>query len=1167
MSDRPAHEIVAERLEEAGLPTDRFIDVKEGSKASVDHSQHAPGDVGGNYGIYANGNDQLAILDIDDYGDPDDKSGLSALHQLPPTLEQGSPHDGTHRLYRVEPTEDGRLVAAALKDAFGSANLAPSWGEVRVQNQYVVGAGSQLHGCDKDWCDRCADPDGGYYVIQNDREIETIDCEQLIDVLASDPSLSKDTADESADVTAFDDAPSETPDAPDDVDERLTYAREHDDKLDRLMRGDYSDYGGDRSKSEYVLAYKLAFWLGDDRRTIEQVLDHDAHTQKWAERQDRSYRDSVLQGVDDQTEFYTPGSKPTDDSYSPEVDWDEVDRGEAILDAERGVTDPYGALVHQDGHYGYNVEVQAEDGHTRMKFVSVTNFTLELDHVIETYEGKLLTITIYPASPMEDPYTVEVKPTVFNSPRTFSEEIVRGRTTLFNPQRDVTETLNNLRLTVGHQTAPQHVGTEYIGLHGQNYEEWVTPAGTLSVDGWLDQPRHKYYEKGGNQDMESSLEDKWDLVPSEGADYDPETVGDICERLPRTRLPDRGLPILGWFYAAPLKPIIHEIEGEFNLLQVTGDTEAGKTSTLQLYYQLFGADPAPFGCGDTNFTIEKKLSGSCGLPIWLDEYKPSDLGERKLKWLHRRLREVTREKSVSKGQQDLGEITFKMRAPVVFSGEQTVQDPAARRRAIMTHLTDQATTGRQQEAFAQLVGATYTNEAGEEQYPDGYDLDHHALAFYQHILAKDPETLREGWRAARERTQKHLRALNVPDLDGSEFQGLQTIVFGVGVFREFATAFDVPEESLPSDEDVRRALDHVVSNIGPGGRRREHIDEFVELMAQAASAGYLEEDVHHRVFEPQMNDGESALAFHMPTTFNSVKKYAREYNVEDEHSLLSKNDYIDSFRDKSEGAESYPLAVNHRVRGIENGAKAVVIDPERAAAILPDGFNLGAFSDAIAAEQEDEVDVDDPDVTPLGHLEQGSLVTITAELKQTYTPDSTKAWYELEGWLVDQTGAAKVIVREDSGISLEEGQPYRFERVNPTREDGVMAVEVVPNISSVEEISLGEGSTDPDGADWLEAPSAESESDSTARADGGSEAASPENVSDGPPSDSVGPQADAQRLVTLVAAEGSLTKSRLLALAGSRYDMDPSRAAAGFEYAVEEAGSLVQEPGSEKYTT
>jgi len=104
-------EIVADRLEEAGLSTDRFVQCQPGEKESHDHSQGGIQSLSGNYGIYANGNDQLVILDVDDYDDLEDKSGLKALLDLSSTFEQGSPHNGTHKLYKVEPTEDGELAA------------------------------------------------------------------------------------------------------------------------------------------------------------------------------------------------------------------------------------------------------------------------------------------------------------------------------------------------------------------------------------------------------------------------------------------------------------------------------------------------------------------------------------------------------------------------------------------------------------------------------------------------------------------------------------------------------------------------------------------------------------------------------------------------------------------------------------------------------------------------------------------------------------------------------------------------------------------------------------------------------------------------------------------------------------------------------------------------
>lgn len=1168
MSKEGKHRI-AERLAEVGLGTERFIQVQPGEKSSIDHQNRAADDVEGNYGIYARGDDALCILDIDDYGDLEDKSGLAALAQLPPTLEQKSPHGGTHRLYKVTPTDDGRLVAAALDDAFGTSNPNPSWGEVRAKNQYVVGAGSQLDGCSKEWCEECAKDDGGHYVVREGTAIATIDSESLISALAADPSLSTSTDDAQSSLEDVDNEAGETPSPPDDVDERLAYARERDDKLDRLMRGDYSDYrdsdaktGVDRSAAEFALASKLAFWLGDDTHTIRRVIEHDANTQKWDERPDDSYREWVLGGVDVQTEFYTPSQREQEEHYAPDVDWEEVDRGEAILRAETGITDPAGALVHRNGCYGYLKTKTDDDGEMYKEFAEVTNFTLETLSYIETYEGELLTIRVHPSSPIEDAFDVQVHPTVFNETASFKEEIVRGRTTRYDPQGRHNKALNDLKLTVGSQMAPKHQGTEYIGLHGDSYDEWVTPKGTLTADGWSDEPEYKYYEKGGEEEMQSSLEEKWQLDADDGAAFDESEVREILKRVPKTRLPERGLPILGWFYAAPLKPYIHDIEGEFNLLQVTGDTEAGKTATLGMFYQMFGSDPAPFGCGDTAFTIEKKLGSSCGLPIWLDEYKPSDLASGKLKWLHRRLREVTREKHVSKGRASLGEVTFKMRAPVVFSGEQTVKEAAVRRRTVMTNLTNEAKTRERQQAFCELTGASYTDASGDEQYPMGMDLSQHAIAYYKHVLSLTPAEVDEAWQTARKRTGEYLQDLGV-SVDGTEFKGMQTIVFGVAVYKQFAASVGVDESQLPTDYDVKSALEHVTSNIGPDGRRREHIDEFAELLVQAASAGYIEEGKHHRILDSQKYDGR-VLAFHMPTTFSAVKKYVREYNLEDEYSLLGKNDYLDSFRDKSKASDSYPLAVNQRVRGLENGAKAVYLDPEAADRTLPDGFNLNAF---VAGAEQRDGDGNRVDAIPLDDLDgTDGLKTVTAELVQTYREDMKKPWYEREGWLVDTSGAAKFIVRAEFEDDLEVGKCYKLSNVTAYPEDGVIAVETVPGVTTIEEIEAGDGHTHEDESDFAKATSPEPK---PAETDGGvhevkagdveesEELAGTGTVED----DAHGPAADAKRLAYILATQhGDMQKQALFAKAGTQYGMSPEDAEKALDKATTE-GSLTLEGG------
>jgi putative DNA primase/helicase len=315
-----SRETIVARLEEAGIDTERFINVNKGQKGTFDHTQYAPSDVSGNYGIYTNADDALAIFDVDDYDDLEDKSGLTALAELEPTFEQQSPHGGTHRLYRVE-TDDGRPVAEVLQETVNAANPNPSWGEIRVSNQYVVGAGSQLQGCDKGWCDECADPDGGKYDVGSDRAIATISVGDVIDVLQADPVYAEEFEEDDAEEDKRTSGDIDAADA-------LSYAlNESDDKkLKSLWRGNYSGYD-DRSSAECALAFKLAFWLQGDKQAVREAMNgHNLPSDiprprlaKWEEREDDSYRDSVLEAVDKQTEYFEPSESRNQPSSSPKA--------------------------------------------------------------------------------------------------------------------------------------------------------------------------------------------------------------------------------------------------------------------------------------------------------------------------------------------------------------------------------------------------------------------------------------------------------------------------------------------------------------------------------------------------------------------------------------------------------------------------------------------------------------------------------------------------------------------------------------------------------------------------------------------------------------------------------------------------------------------------------
>lgn len=180
----PEIEILEERLRKAGISEKRFNNLEFGSKEPWDHDMRRSANIMGNYGVYVKKDDPLVLVDIDYPAEAPD---------LPETLTVSSPHgseERAHHFYRVKDLEK-------LHETFGKWNFKPSWGDIRIHNQYVVGPGSQLdaEGCDTgdfskgdpDGCPECSDPSGGFYDLVANRPIEDLPVEDLIQLVEEDP--------------------------------------------------------------------------------------------------------------------------------------------------------------------------------------------------------------------------------------------------------------------------------------------------------------------------------------------------------------------------------------------------------------------------------------------------------------------------------------------------------------------------------------------------------------------------------------------------------------------------------------------------------------------------------------------------------------------------------------------------------------------------------------------------------------------------------------------------------------------------------------------------------------------------------------------------------------------------------------------------------------------
>lgn len=245
---------VSKRLAEAGLGQCRFNPLQPGKKEPVAHTVYKPSAISGNYGVYAG--DGLVLIDIDDY-----KSGVQRpeeLADLPETFTTQSPHGGEHRYYVVE---------SEVK------NQKLPWGEIRAENQYVVGPGSELSSCTKDNHD-CSAPGNGHYQILRDRPIATVDQNAL-----SQLSPNTDDATGNRDARQTVDAEETTSHEAAvefDVESRLEKMKNcaYGEKVRALWEGRYRAAGfNDRSRAEASLVAYLGWWMEGNRKIVKQLMD------------------------------------------------------------------------------------------------------------------------------------------------------------------------------------------------------------------------------------------------------------------------------------------------------------------------------------------------------------------------------------------------------------------------------------------------------------------------------------------------------------------------------------------------------------------------------------------------------------------------------------------------------------------------------------------------------------------------------------------------------------------------------------------------------------------------------------------------------------------------------------------------------------------------------
>ena len=581
---------------------------------------------------------------------------------------------------------------------------------------------------------------------------------------------------------------------------------------------------------------------------------------------------------------------------------------------------------------------------------TIFNFELEVTSRLSVEgEGRMANVEVRPAEPNDSKFELQIEPSVFNDVHRFKDEVLSERfsTTIETSMRD-SAVMDMVRKHISRQDVPDLTGQKQMGLSGTG-DEIVTPNGTIDEDGWVDEPDTIHVERdvGGERKFVADP-DEHDV-----GEIDNDDVARMIELFTRTRDSERFLPVLGWMYAAPFRRAIVDRTGEFNLLHVNGESGVGKTGTLGIASRMVGMSAEPFSCTDTTFATITTLASSRGVPIWLDEYKISEMPDWQQNKLHELLRKAATGGVEQRGNSDQTTEEYHLRAPVVVSGETSIRGSAEQRRSISVTFTNRPTRSDTEEfhRFKELAGDAVTDDDGSVSFPDArYDLEEHAVKYYSHVAGTTSEEFEQAWFSAREYVSHRLAEWGV-ELDDMEVQGLQTVVFGYKMLRSFGEEVGADLMKLPDQNELDNALRYIADIEGDG--RETHTDQFLLLVQRATAAGELEEGTHWTVVKAG-KPGEE-LRVNVTRAFDAVSKYCRDHDLS-EDLLGSARDYKSRYSEAVE-QDTYVTTTSQNTPPI---SRCVGIDTSRAEEELAE-FDRAVFTGSVEDDDGGEGVNDDGD--------------------------------------------------------------------------------------------------------------------------------------------------------------------------------------------------------------
>ena len=472
-----------------------------------------------------------------------------------------------------------------------------------------------------------------------------------------------------------------------------------------------------------------------------------------------------------------------------------------------------------------------------------------------------------------------------------------------------------LRL-VASRTVPVRRGTMNLGyLETDKGPRWVSPGGVLGPPDADTAEEDIIYVPSG-----SSLPHRVQYQIPTSLEAERAAAKVVLPNLLRLNTADVILPILGWFFAAPLRPRVVDLLHHFPVLMVWGSAGSGKsTIIMEVFWPLLGvASAAPYSATETEFALLKLLSATNSVPVFIDEYKPFDMPRHRRNALHRYMRRLYTGEVEERGRADQTVVTYNLGAPLCVAGETRPIEPALVERMVTSNPDkDQLSRDPQHaEAFARIQ----TVNPGLL-----------SAGIVRFLLGRDTE---QDMATAKKITDRILGDREVPF---RVRDNLIVMVLGLVHFEEYAQSMGVAIPDLNLNAAFTALLDDLLE--GGGKTVKSGLDYFLEELSVMAVSGELQHGKHY-VYE------NGSLALHFPSCHSAFAEHCRRTGFEGEvpDRKAMRRQLVEAHRRGSYITELDSLVC---FNGRDNRRRAVLVDLEEAKRTLTvDDFPQTGSSDS-----------------------------------------------------------------------------------------------------------------------------------------------------------------------------------------------------------------------------